>query len=95
MKILEAFRGRRTVMPTGTIPPPSAFHEETIKLAREKADWNQARLFEAWTALRGQSKGLQRQRRLIKRLQAENAQLRAELFAFKAIQQSRGGNSNE
>lgn len=45
---------------------------------RSQADWYQARLFEAWTALRGQSKGLQRQGRLIKRLQAANARLVAE-----------------
>lgn len=32
-------------------------------------------LFDSWKALRAQSKGLQRQRRLIRRLQRENAAL--------------------
>lgn len=52
---------------------------------RSQADWYQARLFEAWTALRGQSKGLQRQRRLIKRLQATNARLLAERGDFEIM----------
>ena len=33
----------------------------------------QAWLFQAWRTIRGQTKGLQRQRRLIKRVQADNA----------------------
>lgn len=76
MSILDRFRGRRTVQPTGSIPP-SAYHEESVKLAREQATWYQAKLFEAWIALRGQSKGLQRQRRIINRLRAEIAELKA------------------
>lgn len=44
---------------------------------RERTYWYQAHLFEAWRTLRGQSKGLQRQRRLIKRLQAELAAIKA------------------
>jgi len=39
----------------------------------------QAWLFQAWRTIRGQTKGLQRQRRLIKRVQADNAALRADL----------------
>ena len=76
MKILDVFRGRRTIQPTGSIPAPSSYHEESLALARQKADWNQSRLFEAWAALRGQSKGLQRQRRIINRLRAEIAELK-------------------
>ena len=36
----------------------------------------QAWLFQAWRTIQGQTKGLQRQRRLIKRVQADNAALR-------------------
>jgi len=39
----------------------------------------QAWLFQAWRTIRGQTKGLQRQRRLIKRVQADNAALRERL----------------
>jgi hypothetical protein len=36
----------------------------------------QALLFQAWQTMRGQTKGLQRQRRLINRLRKENTDLR-------------------
>ena len=54
-------------------------YEALFERAQAEADRNKAWLFEAWRALRGQSKGLQRQRRLIKRLQAENGKLRQQL----------------
>lgn len=44
--------------------------------ASREADWNKARLFEAWRTMAGQTRGLQRQARLIKRLHAEIAALR-------------------
>src|SRR5882724_7236299 len=36
--------------------------------SREYADWCKARMFESWNVIRAQQKGLNRQRRLIKRL---------------------------
>ena len=44
--------------------------------AINESHFYQAQLFQAWRTMRGQTKGLQRQRRLIRRLQAENARLR-------------------
>lgn len=41
-----------------------------------QATWYKSLLFDAWKALRGQSKGLQRQRRIINRLRAEIAELK-------------------
>ena len=43
----------------------------------------QAWLFQAWRTIRGQTKGLQRQRKLIKRVQADNAALRADAKRMK------------
>lgn len=45
--------------------------------ARNEADRYRAMLFNAWTTMAGQTRGLQRQRRLIKRLQAEAAKIKA------------------
>lgn len=62
-----------------TKPTPSdieGHYQWLFERARKEADWNQARLFDSWRVIHGQAKGLRRQRRLIKRLQAENAQLR-------------------
>ena len=41
--------------------------------ASHERDWYKGLLFDAWKTMRGQTKGLQRQRRLIKRLQRELA----------------------
>lgn len=77
MSIWDKFCGRRAFHPTGLIPPPSAYHEESVKLAREQANWYQAKLYEAWRTMAGQTRGLQRQRRIINRLRAEIAELKA------------------
>lgn len=52
--------------------------EETLEIARCDAEaWRKAsaqykaQMFDAWKVIRGQNKGLQRQRRLIRRLQTE------------------------
>lgn len=68
----------------------AAHYEDLWKREEHQHLWYQAHLFDAWKALRGQSKGLQRQRRLIKRLQAENAELRNELIVLRSLQQFRG-----
>jgi hypothetical protein len=39
--------------------------------SHERANFYQAQLFKSWNVIRAQNKGLQRQRRLIKRLQGE------------------------
>lgn len=44
---------------------------------QREADSNKAKLFDAWQALRGQQKGLNRQARKIRRLQAQIAALKA------------------
>jgi hypothetical protein len=51
-----------------------SYHENMIA-ARKEAERYRAMLFNAWQTMAGQTRGLQRQRRLIKRLQAENARL--------------------
>lgn len=52
-------------------------YEALFERASHERDRYKGLLFDAWKTMRGQSKGLQRQRRLIKRLQAENAHLLA------------------
>ena len=54
-------------------------YKKLFERADKEANWNKAKLFEAWTTMAGQTRGLQRQRRLIKRLQAENARLRHDI----------------
>src|SRR5574343_825954 len=61
---------------TGKENPHRRDNHDPLDRAINESHRYQALLFQAWRALRGQTKGLQRQRRLIKRLQAENARLR-------------------
>jgi hypothetical protein len=48
-------------------------YREALDKARGETDFWKARLMESWQALRGQSKGLQRQRRIINRLRKQLA----------------------
>jgi hypothetical protein len=54
-------------------------HDNAYPLDRAINESNryQAMLFQAWRGIRQMHKGLNRQRKLIRRLQAENAKLRA------------------
>lgn len=80
MGILDRFRFSPVDYPKGVVIRPLPKHEQQqIDNWRNQADWYRLKLYEAWEALRGQSKGLQRQRRLIRRLQAENEALRKQI----------------
>lgn len=50
-----------------------AHYKALFEREQKSAQWHQAQLFNAWKTMAGQTRGLQRQRRLIKRLQAELA----------------------
>ena len=56
---------------TGKQNPHRRDNGDPLGRAINESHRYQAMLFQAWRALRGQTKGLQRQRRLIKRLQAQ------------------------
>lgn len=43
----------------------------SLELTQQRDHWHQAMLYQAWKTMAGQTRGLQRQRRLIKRLQRE------------------------
>jgi hypothetical protein len=68
--------------------PSPAYWEQHYKILFERAssevDSNQAMLFNAWRTMAGQTRGLQRQSRLIKRLQRENGRLQQEKEALAA-----------
>ena len=53
----------------------SEHYKALFERASHERDWHKALLFDAWRTMAGQTRGLQRQRRLIKRLQAELAKL--------------------
>jgi hypothetical protein len=48
-------------------------YKALFERASHERDWYKGLLFDAWKTMRGQTKGLQRQRLLIKRLQRELA----------------------
>lgn len=52
-------------------------YKALFERAERDNNWHKGLLYDAWRTMRGQTKGLQRQRRLIRRLQAENAALRS------------------
>lgn len=54
-------------------------YQALFERAQAEADRNKEWLFEAWRTMAGQTRGLQRQARKIKRLRAENAELRRKL----------------
>lgn len=54
-------------------------YQQLFERAQAEADRNQAWLFSAWRTMWGQTKGLQRQRRIINRLRAKIADLEAQL----------------
>lgn len=64
------------------VRPTKADHDDHYRQlfdrAQRDADRNKAWLFDAWKTMAGQSRGLQRQRRIINRLRAEIAELKRE-----------------
>jgi hypothetical protein len=52
-------------------------YESLFERATHERDWYKGLLFDAWNTMRGQTKGLQRQHRKIKRLQEQIKILKA------------------
>jgi hypothetical protein len=78
MSLFDHFRWTPIRYPkNGVIPPLPDYVEQQIKQHKERSDWYQLKMYEAWRTMWGQTRGLQRQARLIARLRAEIAALKA------------------
>lgn len=88
MSIFDHFSWTPIRYPKGVaIPPLPEYVQQQIDQHKAMSEWYKLKLFEAWRTMTGQTKGLQRQRRIINRLRAEIATLKA--------QGSRGDPSND
>jgi hypothetical protein len=77
MSLFDVFRWTPIRYPKNeTIKPLPDHVQQQIDQHKQRAEWYQLKMFEAWRTMWGQTKGLQRQRRIINRLRAEIAELK-------------------